>query len=190
NPARAHFREILVDDGRITGFGEGRMPAGPHPLLFTGIHAVHGTVLQSMQPVFSDTIRDVYPALIDARQVHAYLADQGRWWEFSTPERYWALHQQAFNEGWGRDVVADPNARVHSSAHVRQAIVWSGAQIEANARVERAIIGEGVSIRAGETAEDCIVVLRDRVQDPKRGEVWGDRLRVPLDVSISGALRS
>ncbi|MEM7675744.1 MAG: sugar phosphate nucleotidyltransferase [Myxococcota bacterium] len=190
NAQRAHFREVLVDGGQITGFGQGRIPSGPDPLLFTGVHVVSSSVLQTMMPVFSDTIRDVYPPLIEAGEVSAHLADQGRWWEFSTPERYWALHQQAATEGWGQDVVADPSAERHSSAHVSQAVLWSGVRIDANARVERSILCEGVFIKAGEQVKDSVVVRKDRLQDPERGQAWGDRIRIPLDATLSGALRS
>ena len=190
NSARAHFREVLLDDGRVVGFGPGRIPEGPDPHLFTGIHAVSAKVLQGMQPVFSDTIRDVYPPLIDAGRVHAHLSEKGRWWEFSTPERYWSLHRQAHLEGWGQSVCADPTARWVDDGRVVDAILWSGVEVEPGATVRRAIVGQGVRIAAGETAEDCIVVRRDRVLDIERGEEWGDRVRVPMDSTAIGSLRS
>ncbi len=190
NPTRAHFREVLTQGDRVVGFGAGRVPEGPDPRLFTGIHAVSPKVLGSMVAAFTDTIRDVYPPLIEARQVHAHLAETGRWWEFSTPERYWSLHQKAHVEGWAPDVVGDPTAVWPDDDQVRQAVIWAGAHIEPGARVQRAIIGEGVRIRAGEAAQDCIVVRRDRVGDLERGEMWGDRVRVPMDVSAVGSLRS
>lgn len=190
NPSRAHFREVLVTDGWVSGFGAGRIPEGPTPHLFTGIHAIAPSVLGAMRAEFSDTIRDVYPPLIEAGSVAAHLADEGRWWEFSTPERYWALHQQAHAEGWGNTVCADPTARWAAEAVVDRAILWAGVTIEAGAVVRRAILGEGVHIRSGETVVDAIVVDRRRIDTLERGEVWDERIRVPLDVSTEGALRS
>ena len=194
NPTRAHFREVLIDGDRVTGFGEGRIPAGPSPLLFTGIHAVAPQVLARMKPEFSDTIRDVYPGFIAAGEVYAHRSDEGRWWEFSTPERYWALHVQAHQEGLGLGhgdaVYADPSAAISPAANVVQAVVWAGARIDAGATVRRAVIAEGVHIAADERVEDCIVVRSQGVTTIERGQRWGDRVRVPLDASHVGTLRS
>ena len=160
NPTRAHFREVLIENQRVVGFGKGRVPEGPAPHLFTGIHAVSADVLQRMQPRFSDTIRDIYPPLIGSGRVHAHLAEEGRWWEFSTPERYWALHRQAHREGWAPDVFADATAEWPRDGGVEAAVLWPNARIAPGAQVKRAIIGEGVSIGADESAEDCVVVQR------------------------------
>ncbi len=190
NKDRAHFREVLVDAGRVTGFGEGRVPEGPNPYLFTGIHVVSPAVLQRMEPVFSDTIRHVYPPVIAAGGVHAHVADEGRWWEFSTPERYWALHQRAADEEMAPRVCRDATAMVSPTARVDRTVLWAGAVIGDGATVERAIVAEGVTIEPGETATDCVVVRRELVQELERGEIWGDRVRVPMDSSAVGSLRS
>ncbi|MEQ9497952.1 MAG: NDP-sugar synthase [Deltaproteobacteria bacterium] len=181
NPKREHFREVHVRDGVVTGYGEGRVPEGPSPLLFTGLHVVSPEVLAATAPKFSDTIRDVYPPFLAAGRVHACRLDEGRWWEFSTLERYHGLHVQAHVEGLGPDVVCSPGASV-ASDRVSRSVLWSGAHVEAGARVEGCVLGENVTVRRGETFEDLVLVDRTILGSttPERGRSQGSRWCVPL----------
>lgn len=180
NPSREHFREVLAEGDRVTGFGEGRIPKGPAPLLFTGIHVLEPEVLRSIPEAFGDTVADVYPPLIAAGAVGAFVDRGGRWWELSTLERYLELHQRAAWEGLGPEVVCSPGAAIAPGAEVRRAVLWEGARVEAGAVVEDAILGAGVTIRAGEEARSCVVVQEAIAGEGPRGERWGGRIRVPL----------
>ena len=180
NPAREAFREVLVVGDRVVGFGAGRAPESAAPLLFTGIHVLAPEVLRAIPAGFSDTVADVYPALIEARRVVAHVAAGGRWWEFSTLARYLDLHLEAHRLGLGPDVVCSAGAVVAPGADVAQAVLWEGARVEAGARVRRAVLGADVTIHPGESVLDEVVVRADRVQSPERGQRWGDRIRVPI----------
>jgi NDP-sugar pyrophosphorylase family protein len=96
NTRREAFREVHFEGGRVVGFGAGRQPEGPDPWCFTGVHVLSADVVAGLRPEFSDTVRDVYPALMQAGRLGAHL-HRGRWWEFSTPERYLGLHQRAWS---------------------------------------------------------------------------------------------
>src|SRR5207244_1456473 len=48
NLEREHFKEVLVEGDRVTGFGKSRVPEGPSPLLFTGIHILDPAVIASI----------------------------------------------------------------------------------------------------------------------------------------------
>ncbi|CAN0533899.1 unnamed protein product, partial [Laminaria digitata] len=180
NRARAAFREVKVEGDRVVGFGEGRQPEGPEPLLFTGIHVLGPDALEQIPRGFSDTVRDVYPQFIDAGRVAAHVYEQARWWEFSTLERYMELHHEAHRLGLGADVVLSPGAHIEAGAEVSASVLWEGAQVAQGAVVRRALIGPGVRIEAGETVQDAVVVHRARVSEVVRGTPWGDRLLVPV----------
>ena len=180
NHTRAAFREVLVEDGAVVGFGEGRTPAGPRPLLFTGVHVISPAVLAAIPSGPSDTIRDVYPPLIAAGAVHAHVADDGRWWELSTLERYVDLHIQACAEGLGPDVVLGPDASIDPTAEVRRSVLWEGAKVGPRMKLDRVVLGAGVELPAGTRLADSIVVRRDRVSSVERGEVVDGLVVVPL----------
>ena len=195
NAARAHFREVLIEGApaRVVGFGEGRVPKGPDPLLFTGIHVLSPKVCASIPIAFCDTIHDIYPPLIEAGTVHAHLDRDSRWWEFSTVERYFELHQRAAALGMGDPVSLSPGARIDQGASVQRSILWEDAAVQANARVDDCVLGAGVQIRSGESIKGFAVIRAELAQTPQSphsaqppGEPWGDRLRVPLALDGNG----
>jgi len=180
NPSREAFREVLVRDGRIAGFGEGRQPTGPDPLLFTGIHVVEPEVLATIEDGPSDTIRDVYPPYIEAGRVHGHLADEGRWWELSTLERYADLHIQGAREGLNPEVVCGSGASIHPTAAVRRSVLWSGASVGRGCTLDRVVLGADVALPRETHLENTVVVRRDRVLEIERGEVHDGLVLVPL----------
>lgn len=173
NSAREAFREVLVDDGWVTGFGDGRVPKGSEPLLFTGIHVLEPDVVASIAPGLSDTIADVYPPLIATRQVRGHVDARGRWWELSTLNRYLELHVRAVQEGlWTspNGVVASAGAWVDPAARVVRSVLWEGARIEPGAEVIDSIIGRGVRIASGRRVQHEVVVKVSN-ERPERGRV-------------------
>lgn len=179
NRERAAFREVLIEEDRVVGFGAGREPEGERPLLFTGIHFLEPEVLETIPERFVDTVRDVYPPLIEARRVGAIITS-GRWWEFSTVARYVALHRQAHDEGWAPSVVRASTAVIHDGADVESAILWEGARVQAGALVRRSVLTADVEIRRGETIEDAIVVRRDRLDRLDGARIAGDLAIFPI----------
>ena len=169
NDAREEFREVLVEGDRVSGFGTSRVPEGPSPLLFTGIHVIAPEVLRSIRPGFSDTVSDVYPPYIASRRVLAHVDRGGRWWEFSTLGRYLELHAQAAAEGLGPGVVLSEGAVVEEGAAIDRAVLWENARVEKGSVVSQAVIGRDVLIRAGERIERAAVV-----------KIEGERVSVPI----------
>jgi NDP-sugar pyrophosphorylase family protein len=168
NPEREEFREVLLEGDRVVGFGS-KIPSGPSGMLFTGIHVIEPEVLASMRPVYSDTVSDVYPRYIEARQVLGHVDRSGRWWEFSTLARYLELHARAAAEGLGPRVVCSKGAIVEDGAAIDRAILWEDARVQAGAHVVDAVIGRGVLIRAGERVERAAIV-----------EIEGQRVTVTI----------
>ncbi|MBI4816049.1 MAG: NDP-sugar synthase [Deltaproteobacteria bacterium] len=183
NAEREAFREVLTEADVVTGFGEGRVPKGPSPLLFTGIHVLEPAVVASIGPGFSDTVSDVYPRLIEARRVFAHVEPRGRWWEFSTLSRYLELHRRAVSEGLWLDpagVIGGPDA-VEPGAEARRCVLWPGARVERGAFVEDAILGRDVVIRSGRRVSHQVVVRSDRAEPDPRGRLEDGLLFAPID---------
>ncbi len=181
NSKRAAFREVLTDGDRVVGFGQGRHPQGPNPLLFTGMHVLGPEALAEIPEGFSDTVKDIYPRFIEAGRIAAHIETDARWWEFSTLERYADLHREAYELGLGPSVVLSPGAHIAPDADVQASVLWEGAQVHSGASVRGCVLGAGVSIEPGETITNSVVVRADTVQEPGRGTVWGQRLRVPIE---------
>lgn len=183
NAQREAFREVLVEGDRVVGFGHGRHPVGPLPFLFTGIHILEPGVLASIPLEPCDTVADIYPPLIRSRRVGAHIEPRGRWWEFSTLERYLELHVRAAEEGIASDVSLSQGAIVEDGAIVRRAVLWENARVEAGAIVEDAVLGRDVAVSPGEAIRHAAIVRAGIVSDSDaaRGQrISGDRLLVKL----------
>ena len=180
NPEREAFREVLVEDGRVVGFGA-RQPSSPSALLFTGVHVLEPEVLASIpRGRFSDTVADTYPPLVASRRVAAHVEARGRWWELSTLERYLDLHLRAAEEGIGPSVVLGAGATISASAQVQRSVLWPHAKVGAGARLSEVVLGEAVEIPAGEELARVAVIRRDRAAEVERGTARGDNVYVPL----------
>lgn len=142
NRSRAAFREVLVDGGRVVGFGEGCEPTGRAPLAFTGVQVLSPRVLATLRPAESDTVRDVFPEWIARGEVAASV-ERTRWWELSTPERYLGLHLRARRLGMPD---ASPHPVLGSGARVVQSVAWSDVHVGEGAVLERCVLLSGVSI--------------------------------------------
>lgn len=169
NTGRAHFREVFLDEGRVVGFGASRAPESSDPVMFTGIQVLSPEVLAGLSPRFSDTVRDVYPPLIELGAVRGHTAHDFRWWEFSTLSRYLEHHLTARRLGL-EAIGSHPDC-----------VLWDGARIDASADVKRCILGADVHILAGETIRDAAIVRRDVSEHwPEGTRYWEDRVVVPI----------
>jgi NDP-sugar pyrophosphorylase family protein len=181
NLEREAFREVKVAGGRVIGFGEGRVPAGPDPLLFTGIHVLAPEVVAGIPHESCDTVADIYPPLIREGKVAAHVDGTGRWWELSTLERYVDLHVRAHEEGIGPDVCCSKGASIDPRAHVTRSVLWEDARVEAGAQVVGSVIGSGVVVPTGAVVERSVLVQEALAGDDPRGvRAFGDVRRVAM----------
>jgi NDP-sugar pyrophosphorylase family protein len=166
NTGRERFREVLRDGDQVIGFGE-VPPAGPSPLLFTGIHLLSPDVLAAIPKGESDTIKDVYPPLIEAGRVYAHVDERGTWLELSTLARYLDLH--------GDRVVLSEGASIEPGAVVERSVLWEGATVAAGAEVRSCVLGRDVAIRSGERVEGKAIVLAAKPGDRIEVEIQSGR---------------
>lgn len=155
NHAREAFTTVRMDGDRVRGFGPSRVPEGDAPLLFTGVHFLEPAVLSRAEPVFSDTVKDLYPPEIAARTVLG-VVDEAPWAEFSTLDRYLDLQLEAL----GATSHVDPSARVSPDASVVRSVVGPGAVIEAGASLVDAVLWEEARVGAGAQMSRAVLGAR------------------------------
>ena len=180
NPSREAFREILCEDGRVVGFGEGRQPKGDNPLLFTGIHVLSPKVIAAIPVGNSDTIRDIYPTFIQSKQVHAFVDTGEFWWEFSTLQRYVDLHIEAQAKGLTERNTVAHSAKVASGAALKNCIIWANAEIPDDCELTEVIVGEDVIVPSGTRLNRHAIVHKSQISTLERGYIQGEYVFVPL----------
>jgi NDP-sugar pyrophosphorylase family protein len=162
DPEARRWGAISVDaTGRVVGILDARSPRQPEgPVterMFTGVHVLEPALLDRLQPVFSDVIREAYePALLSGETIRAVTL-AGYFAEHSTPARYLEGNLALLREP---SLLADPPGAlvgVESSASVdATARIVGPVRIEAGAIVERGaeigplvVIGQGARVAAG-----------------------------------------
>jgi NDP-sugar pyrophosphorylase family protein len=170
DPDPRRWGAIGVDaTGRVVSILDVRSPRPPEgPVterMFTGVHVVMPALLDRLQPVVSDVIRDAYmPALLAGETITA-VTHGGYFAEHSTPERYLAgnlalLRQpELLRDPPGPLVGVDPAAAVDARARVLDPCrVEAGAVVEAGATIgPDAVIGAGARVAAGVRVERAVV---------------------------------
>jgi NDP-sugar pyrophosphorylase family protein len=187
NLRREAFTTVRVDGDRVVGFGPSRVPEGPAPLVFTGVHLLEPEVLARAEPRFSDTVRDLYPPELEARRVRAHVDADATWAEASTLERYVDLQVEALRAG-ARFV--HPEARVAPSAAVERAWIGPGAEVEAGARLVDAVLGPGARAAAHARLEGAVLwaeARADRGARLRRG-VLGEGAGLPAGAELEDAV--
>ena len=191
NERREQFREVLLDEqGHLQGFGAFPDPAasrgGEIPLMFTGIHLMEPEIFEWVPVgVPSDSVRDVYPRVLNAGQTIAGHVASGRWDELSTLARYHSI-SLAYLQVEGKDSICGDRCQIDPTAKVERSILWSDVTIGADAVVHDCILGDGVTIPPGAYFQGAVIVPARIVPPgsaPEKslsGEIIGENLVVPF----------
>jgi mannose-1-phosphate guanylyltransferase len=187
DPDPARWGAIGVDAaGRVVSILDARSPRPPEGAvtlgMFTGVQVLAPALLDRLQPVFCDLIRDAYlPALLAGETIRA-VALAGYFAEHSTPARYLAGNLALLREpellrdppgplvGVDPDTCVDPGARlvpplrIEAGAVIERGasvgpdvVVGAGARIGPGARVQRAVLWPAAAVGAGADVSDAIV---------------------------------
>ncbi len=193
NPQREKFSQILVDeDGYYQGFGgfplppDSRLPTPDSPLMFVGIHILEPRIFEYIpRGVFSDSIRDVYPAAMQTGEKIAAHIGAGDWYELSTLARYLEI-SLAFMRRELLQFTADEGCAIDVTAQVKDSVLWRNVQVEAGAQISQCVLGDGVRIPANTTFARQVIVRSELVineaipEKATRGEVIGENYVVPI----------
>jgi NDP-sugar pyrophosphorylase family protein len=133
--------------------------------MFTGIHIVEPKLLDRLQPVVCDVIRDAYVPALLAGETILGVSHSGYFAEHSTPERYLEGNLALLREPWllkdppGPLIGADLAAVVASGARVTSPIrMEAGAQVDAGAEVGPfVVVGAGARVTATARLQRAVV---------------------------------
>lgn len=191
NPLHARFTEVeILPDGRIGHFAGFPHPAAvgtrPVPLMFTGIQILDPSIFRYIpRGVFSDSVRDVYPAAMAAgERIGAYVAS-GDWHELSTLDRYLSVSLEFLN-GKGQDWIAGEGSRIEPGAVIERSVLWQRVEIASGAEITECIVGDDVRIPAETRLRRAAIVRADlaamfeRPEKAQPGEIKGENLVVPF----------
>jgi len=191
NPGHERFSEVEISpDGRINRFGGFPDPAKigtrPAPLMFTGIQVLDPSIFRYIpRDVFSDTVRDVYPAAVGAGETVVAHVAKGDWFELSTLERYLSVSLEFLRRD-GRDWIADEGCRIDPEARIERSVLWRRVQVEREAEVVECIVADDTRVPAGAKFHRAVIIRADRASPLERpekalsGEILGDNLVVPF----------
>ncbi|HEX8171858.1 MAG TPA: sugar phosphate nucleotidyltransferase [Thermoanaerobaculia bacterium] len=183
-PQGDRFTSVWLDNGRITGFGQGHGEA----LMFSGAHAISTRVLRHLpDKEFSGIVDEVYqPLLADRSETIAGVIDDGLWFDVGTPQRY-LVASRALLEATVRgdlrpvqtsrvvgdslvDVTAKtPGTLVRSTVGARSIVkgelrdttVWDDCTIGGSVLLERCIVAHGVELSGPLELHDALVCRDD-----------------------------
>jgi mannose-1-phosphate guanylyltransferase len=187
DPDPERWGAVGVDaGGRVVRILDARSPRPPEGAvtlrMFTGIHLLGPALLDRLQPVFCDVIRDAYvPALLAGETIRAATLE-GYFAEHSTPARYLAGNfallrdPSLLRDPPGALVGVDPTAHIDPSARLispvridagavveagatagPDLVLGAGARIAAGARVQRAVIWPAATVPARSVLADAVV---------------------------------
>jgi mannose-1-phosphate guanylyltransferase len=170
DPAPERWGAIGVDaTGRVVSILGARSPRPAEETvalrMFTGVHVLSPALMDRLQPIFCDVIRDAYvPALLAGETIRAVTLG-GYFAEHSTPARYLAGNLALLRDPTllrdppGPLAGVDPGARVAPGARVVGPVrIAAGAEIEAGAEVgPDAVVDAGARVAAGARVKRAVI---------------------------------
>lgn len=212
-PEGESFTRVWLEDGRITGFGEGTGEA----LMFAGAHAISRHILDLLPDrPFSGLTEDVYlPRVADGTEVLAgHHSDDGVWFDVGKPERYMSAtagllaamdrgevappagsvldhgrgslrHGSASVDGEIERSSVGAEVRVGRGSRMKESVVWDHVTIGPSCQLERVIVAGQVELPEGTRAENVLVVApTPEGRADDSVEDRGEWLVRPIDASL------
>jgi len=181
NTRREPFSHVRISrNGRIQGFFPfSAVKSRVEELnIFTGIHILEPEILDYIpenRPY--DTVRHLYPELIQRGQsIRAVVAAES-WMEFSTPARYLDNSMKMLRQrgstflsshdvdvsttAYLHEVIAGDRVTVADDAHIKSCILLGGNVVAPGACLEECILGPGVIVPAGIQLKRTMLVVRN-----------------------------
>lgn len=172
-PANDRFTPVFLDNGRVTGFGQGHGEA----LMFAGSHLISSRIFASFPDEEEFGIVDrVYQPLLDSgTETIAGIVDDGLWFDIGTLERYTSA-SRGLLEAIVREEIAPPggshvdgDSLVHETASGRATRSVVGARSRIAGEVRDSIVWDDCVVEG--TLERCVVTHGVRVTGDHRDEL-------------------
>ena len=188
------------DDGRVLAFVEKpRREEAPTDLINAGFYVLEASVLDRIPPGRRVNVeRETFPAMVVDGSLFAQ-ADDARWFDVGTPERYLAAslallpvtgREGAVDGGVVAPALLEAGSTVKPGAVVHEAVLGEGVTVADGARVERSVVLAGARVEERALVEDSIIG-RDAVVGEgacvTAHTVVGDGVAVPAGAHLTGA---
>jgi NDP-sugar pyrophosphorylase family protein len=181
DPDPRRWGAIATDaTGRVVGILDARSPRPPEgPVterMFTGVQVLAPGLLDRLQPIVCDVIRDAYVPALRAGDTISAAVSEGYFAEHSTPERYLAGNLALLRDparlsdppgplvgvDSGATIAADANLvsphRIQAGVVVEagatigpDVVLGAGARVAAGVRLSRAVVWAGATVSADAT---------------------------------------
>ncbi|HEY5618989.1 MAG TPA: NDP-sugar synthase [Vicinamibacterales bacterium] len=172
----AKYGGVLVEpDGIVTGFTKRGSAASSYH--FVGVQMVEAQAFAAIPPgVPAESVSELYPALIASLRgsVCAHVC-RAEFFDIGTPGDY--LQTSLLLAPRESSAPAHgARARIDTTAHVEESILWDDVEVEAGSSLRRCIVADGVRVPAGTSWVG--VTLRRAESEPASGEKLIDGLAV------------
>lgn len=210
-PAGESFTKVWLQDGRITGFGEGE----GEPLMFSGAHAMSPQIVDLLPDRnFSGLTEDVYmPATRRGAPRLAGLIRDGLWFDVGKPTRYMEAtrgllaalrdelivppsaselrdgslrHESAVIAGRVVSSSTGARSRIEAGAEVHDSVLWDDVVVGQSGSVSGSILAHGIALPTGSRVQNVLVA--PAVEGFDYGDdinVTGDWVTRPVDETRS-----
>lgn len=172
---------LMNEEGLITGFPlRSTVPDFSQAYVFTGVQILSDRVLDFIPEGVSDSVRDVYPALMERERVRGFVSD-AYWCENSWTEKYLENSFQVLARMGLRNLcppefpeavdgtIAAQNVQVGDGASLRNTILMQGCRVGTESSLCNVILSPGTQLPPQ-------TVLRDKVVTPLQQSIPEDLL--------------
>jgi NDP-sugar pyrophosphorylase family protein len=181
NPDPRRYGPVVTREDRIVWLpgASGRRRRG-RVSLFTGVQVMEPALLERLGAGASDSVRDLYAALVEAGEDVRGLRVRGAWYDFGTPAAYLASQRAMLAGGFRglrpRRCLVHTDAEIGPGARVAGSVVGAGAVVASRASVRASVLWEGAHVGAGARLVRCVVARGVRVP---QGALLCERVLVP-----------
>ena len=152
NVEPAKYGGVVVDGTHVRGFA--RAGSAEPSYHFIGVQVAEAEVFAPLRDdVPSESVKEVYPALIAARpgSVRAF-ASEAEFFDIGTPADYLSTCLR-FEPPGSR--IPDPESR--SGSRLDECVVWQDVDVADDVRLRRCILTDGVRVPAGSSWENMTI---------------------------------
>jgi mannose-1-phosphate guanylyltransferase len=182
-PANDRFTAVWLDEGRITGFGQGTGEA----LMFSGSHLISNRIFDLIpDKEFSGIVDEVYMPQLAAGSTIAGVVDDGPWFDVGSPKRLIGasrdllllatkgtfaiphgselrngslIHRDAIVNGYVTSSTIGAGSQIDGT--VLDSAVWDRCVVPAGTSVTSSIVAHGVKLPTGMTFSNVLICNDD-----------------------------
>ena len=180
------YGPVMMDgQDNVTGFGRENSGTGRLPYVFTGVHILGPRALDYVLSGPSDTVKDVYPRMMERGETLKGFVSSAYWCECSTPRRYLSKSLEVLGRKGLENLVADgsqlrpagliagSSVQIESNSEVDNCILWDDVTIGPDSSLSNVIITSGVELSPGTRLRDAIITPPLEYSDNKKAVHYG-----------------